>query len=153
MLLFLYFLHIKTLTRSGVWTPYRVSQPPDRVKVSIMQLQLKRPGSIDMCDWHILHMLHKLHMLHIVHIYRQSISAYFRFAEGLIDSDEDVSSTHSLDPMNYSNPDGQQSWQSYPRSRVPAFFWKFIRASCVWSRLSRWRSPYLHASKSDFEYR
>ena len=47
-------------------------------------------------------------MLHIVHIYIGNPSQLtFVFAESLIDSDEDVSSTHSLDPMNYSNPDGQ----------------------------------------------
>ena len=49
-----------------------------------------------------------LHILHIVHIYIDNPSQLtFVSAESLIDSDEDVSSTHSLDPMNYSNLDGQ----------------------------------------------
>ena len=50
-----------------------------------------------------------LHMLHIVHNYKDNPSQLtFVFAKGLIDSDEDVSSTHFLDQMNYSNPEGQE---------------------------------------------
>ena len=54
------------------------------------------------------HLLYILHIVHIVHIYIANPSQLtFVFAKGLIDSDEDVSSTRFIDPTNYSNSDGQ----------------------------------------------
>ena len=45
--------------------------------------------------------------LHIMHIYVDNpCQLTFVFAEGLIDSDDGISSTHSLDEL-HSNPDGQ----------------------------------------------
>ena len=73
-----------------------------------------------------------LRILHIVHIYIDPSQLTFVFAEGLIDSDEDVSSTHTLalellDPMN-------------------SLMVKIVPME------NHWRSSYPCASKSFFEY-
>ena len=101
-----------------------------------------------MYDWHISHILHVLHVLHVLHIYIDNPSQLtFVFAKGFIDSEEDFSSTHSLNPMNYSKsddrdcPDGYCHTSAPPRQALSIGHWYSMGASCAQLAAQGLRGP------------